>query len=714
MRTTTPTKRSASQAGLDISAAQPKRACRNPFIDDEEDELELPPPVVAPTRKVSVPSTPTVSPLSPFDSSRIISSDTFAEYQAQRQDELQVAEEAVFNSVTRLKHLNNDNLTLTIHNFLEREIRQSVYNRAIPFTSPSETKTRPVQTDASVASLRNSTVQTESLTGILISSTVQTDASVATLTSHATQTEDTTLALTSSASQTEPLPICESRSTQTTPIATPLPPLEPTWEDFYKKDLEAIKMTQPFVPENKVPVLTVKNKLREARIMTRNDSVASSVAGSSRHGSSQSINKGTIHMSSFSAPAPVPARKPSTAAAPTSVISIDDSDDDDDVPSAERNNLDASTRSSFHVGGTFGQGGYTYDDDTEGEDGYGAFDNGYSMGDYSSQGTYQVEPADFYGLGKGPHRSIDDQLRYQDRQSQIGSYPTPAAGHRLQMDAYSRAVGSTHRRRPGQQITKILEETSWGCPRVHDEARSVQLSWARDNFKLMKGFPLIEDVEFIVPDNKACPDGDCYWRSIAFHLYGSGKHWDLVKAEHLSYAYHVLSTPGHARHDLYSNELNQKFFKTASTADGGQIFRANMYQGLHLAHAWTPALMQQVTADLYNICVITFTRGDNMTITETAVRGSYNSRHIFLQFVDDNHFQPMCPNRFAPSEFRYPRVTAEATARFTYAPKANSSKTGVFHPWRNDFTREVPGPVPRLHGCDVESLRSFLGSHPTS
>ncbi|MDN8848378.1 hypothetical protein Q0M30_16180, partial [Staphylococcus aureus] len=90
------------------------------------------------------------------------------------------------------------------------------------------------------------------------------------------------------------------------------------------------------------------------------------------------------------------------------------------------------------------------------------------------------------------------------------------------------------------------------------------------------------------------------WRSIAFSLYGTDEHWDIVKAEHLSYVYHVLKNPSHARHELYSEKLNKKFFPTAAAQRNGETmakFHANMWQVLHLAHAWTPALMQQVTAD---------------------------------------------------------------------------------------------------------------------
>ncbi|ORY65504.1 uncharacterized protein BCR38DRAFT_432964 [Pseudomassariella vexata] len=179
----------------------------------------------------------------------------------------------------------------------------------------------------------------------------------------------------------------------------------------------------------------------------------------------------------------------------------------------------------------------------------------------------------------------------------------------------------------------------------------------------------------------------------------------------------VLTRPQHPRYELYQT-LNNRFFDTASPAsepDRGK-FKANIWQMLLLAHTWTPGVMQQITADLYNICIITFSyKADHLRefeVSEVSVRGTYNSRHIFLGFVNDNHFQPMTTNQYKMWEFRYPRVTVEATAAFAHAPKETSTKTTTQHPWRNEFTREIPPPVPRGHGCDVNKLREFMGSKP--
>ncbi|KAH8197113.1 hypothetical protein TruAng_008718 [Truncatella angustata] len=305
----------------------------------------------------------------------------------------------------------------------------------------------------------------------------------------------------------------------------------------------------------------------------------------------------------------------------------------------------------------------------------------------------------FYGFsGLDNPRQIQQELRFQNVEFNDGYLPSPQAGLRLFYDDFLYE---------GARVTL-------------DDDAAIAENWCSNPsaYEIAKGYPLVEAVEFVIHKNRARPDGDCYWRSISFCLHGTDKHWNIVKAEHLAYVHHVLEHPHHARYGLYSDLLNKKFFRTnSSTADGqGTMpgFRANMYQVLFLAHAWTPALMQQVTADLYNICVIMFTRErtgqQEWTISETAVRGSHNARHIFIQFVDGNHFQPMVPNHYTASEFRYPYVTVDKTAKYSNAPKATSTKTSLQHPWRNDFTKEVPPPVPRLHGCNTKELSNWLGS----
>ncbi|KAI1815342.1 hypothetical protein GGS20DRAFT_543979, partial [Poronia punctata] len=233
-----------------------------------------------------------------------------------------------------------------------------------------------------------------------------------------------------------------------------------------------------------------------------------------------------------------------------------------------------------------------------------------------------------------------------------------------------------------------------------------------DTVELYRGFPLIEDIEFAALGNHGTPSGDCYWRALSQHLQGTSERWALVKAEHLSYLYHVLRDPKHPRYELYNNSLNTKFYISSGSNQGQGAFKANIWQLLHMPHSWTPAAMQQVSADLYNIHLITFSISDSSdspeTCEEVSVRGAYNSRHVFLLYKD-RHFQPLIPNEHLSWEFRYPRLSASDTARYRNAPKAdNEEKTGLGHPWRNDWTGEVPPPVPRNYGCDLSRLSEMV------
>ncbi|KAK7745595.1 hypothetical protein SLS62_009772 [Diatrype stigma] len=385
----------------------------------------------------------------------------------------------------------------------------------------------------------------------------------------------------------------------------------------------------------------------------------------------------------------------------------------------------------------------------------------------SFYGLPRAAPQTVQGQGEaqGPSAAQRRQLRYQDnRDRYTGPKPGPQSGHQLRLKAYHEDIGSMHRRDPGVAIEAILERTSWGgvyddypapAPasdeddgdtndNAHHDAELQR--WFGSSCEVMRGFPLMEEVRFLVAGNHGTPNGDCYWRALSMHLYGgTGAHWDLVKAEHLAFVHHVLGQPRHPRHGLYARELNARFVATASPAAGGS-FRANLWQTLHLAHAWTPALMQQVTADLYNVCVVTFSvkereigegeggggggQGSHVIIdgeedgaaertvvhevTETTMRGSYNSRHLFLVYTNDCHYQPMIPADYYASEFQYPLPTPADTAKYRFAPKAAGGsavqKGALEHAWRREFTATAPLPVPRLHGCDVGELRYYMGS----
>ncbi|KAK8119044.1 uncharacterized protein PG998_003670 [Apiospora kogelbergensis] len=475
-----------------------------------------------------------------------------------------------------------------------------------------------------------------------------------------TATQTTTSAYDGVATQTESL--VSDASIQTNPVP------KPSLEEAYRNDLQYIRRATPLISTTNVT--TVKCRLRKVPTSTPSISRTRTVSY---------------------LPTPSMTRSSAPLRRSDVVSLVDDDDDDVSIVSTSQGNWRTGGHSGFVFGST--------------ED-LGDADVSESEGDEEA-----IQNVEFYGIQ--PTALSDRLLRYQDTRTRIGEYPSPTVGIRLDCRQYLHEIGSRHRRDPIARATSILQRSSWGITDpIVDDGTAIASNWTRRGAcQVYNGFPLVEDVEFIVHRNNPPqdPDGDCYWRSVAFCLYGSDEHWDVVKAEHLGYMYHVLSQPRHPRHYLYSKHLNSRFFDTSSV--GSPSFKANIWQLLHLAHAWTPAVVSQITADLYNICVIIFTL-ENGTAAETNVRGVYNSRHIFMCFTNGCHFQPMTPNHYDAWEFRYPRITIDATAKYVNAPKATSAKQTWEHPWRKEFSSTVLPPVPRLHGCDVEELRKFLGSKP--
>ncbi|KAI0444270.1 hypothetical protein F4803DRAFT_260828 [Xylaria telfairii] len=330
---------------------------------------------------------------------------------------------------------------------------------------------------------------------------------------------------------------------------------------------------------------------------------------------------------------------------------------------------------------------------------------------------YEPEAPQFYGYGdKWPLKEAERTLRYQDRYNDVGEIPGPKSGLRLNLDRYVEDTGINDDALGLEWVIESVYENTFYAGETLDEEQALRASWVNDKTaRLYNGFPLVESIGFVTLPNNSKPDGDCYWRALAYTLCGKPNRWDSIKADHQAYLRHVLSDKTHPRHELYA-KLNTQFFEThGPILKNGSFnitsaFKANLWQLLYMPHSWTPGVMQQITADLYNIHLITFTydAGKNMC-SDVSIRGAYNSRHVFMLF-NGFHFQPLVVNEYLGWEFRYPRVTLAGTARFSNAPKANSRKVkqATQHPWRNDWTKEVPPPVPRNHGCDLFQLRKYM------
>ncbi|KLU85978.1 hypothetical protein MAPG_04997 [Magnaporthiopsis poae ATCC 64411] len=237
---------------------------------------------------------------------------------------------------------------------------------------------------------------------------------------------------------------------------------------------------------------------------------------------------------------------------------------------------------------------------------------------------------------------------------------------------------------------------------VHKQRRR----WVEDRppqAAVLQGFPLVEDVEFLRAQNRD-DEGNCYWNAVAMHAYGRRDWGPRVKLEHLRFVEAVLANERHPRHAEYAR-VNERFVVTS--AEGvADPFVANMWQLLHLPGSWTPSWMTQVTADLYGLFVVLYTLQDEFggigadgrpVVTETTTRGSYNSRHIFLLFVDGNHYQPMIPNRHDAAEFRCPRPSRALTSGYKFGDSKRWGD-GTAHAWRLDASfcalgKRVPPPL---------------------
>ncbi|KAI1740146.1 hypothetical protein F4680DRAFT_419806 [Xylaria scruposa] len=256
----------------------------------------------------------------------------------------------------------------------------------------------------------------------------------------------------------------------------------------------------------------------------------------------------------------------------------------------------------------------------------------------------EPESSQFYGYSSTcKPKEAESTLRYQDRFSNVGEIPGPKTSLRLDLDHYVKDT-SINNDALGMEwnIENVHEETFYAGETL-DEEQALRSSWAKEPTTLYKGFPLVENIGFVAIGNHARPEGDCYWRALAYILYGQSTRWDLIKADHQAYLRHVLGDKTHPRHELYA-KLNTQFFESNGPALGK--FKANLWQLLHMPHSWTPGVMQQVTADLYNIHLVTFEyRRDNNLCSNVSVRGAYNSRHVFMLF-DGSHFQPLAVNEY--------------------------------------------------------------------
>lgn len=336
----------------------------------------------------------------------------------------------------------------------------------------------------------------------------------------------------------------------------------------------------------------------------------------------------------------------------------------------------------------------------------------------------------FYGLASSCNANeaniANDKIKYQDQSlARARKYPSRQNGMGFDMARLRRDMGWTSAVRTLQDV-----QPSWDHgmfmqhpPLGFDEA--VSRNWSRDSSSacLLSGFPMLGDVVMYRAMNYGGARSSCFFKALAYLVYGDQSLYQRVQSEHLQHFSDVLEWVDHPRHEMYTM-LNRQFWNTtisteASLANNPPIrdveAMANTYQILSIPQAWMPLDLLDITADLYNLFIVVYTitespSQDQPLVTEVNVKGSYNARHVFLLF-NGFHYQPMVPNEFLASEFTFPRVTYENVRGFQWTRDTDQGKSSINLRWRstwgNSLDRRI-GALPVDHVFYRETLRTVM------
>lgn len=144
-------------------------------------------------------------------------------------------------------------------------------------------------------------------------------------------------------------------------------------------------------------------------------------------------------------------------------------------------------------------------------------------------------------------------LTYQQRRLHVSQYPSPGM-LRFDMARLRRKVGT--RQKTDEQVAQITRAQLWGTatsvPRTLED--SLQQNWLKDDTvgvgaRLLRGLPLMEDVVFLRAGNYTGSRSNCFWKAVAYQVYGDNSFDVRVKAEHLEYFSEVLRWPQHPKRE---------------------------------------------------------------------------------------------------------------------------------------------------------------------
>lgn len=327
----------------------------------------------------------------------------------------------------------------------------------------------------------------------------------------------------------------------------------------------------------------------------------------------------------------------------------------------------------------------------------------------------------FYGQRVVQPEEADEMMRYQDQSlARQNKYPTRRNGLGFDMARLRRDKAWADDIRTLQDVQPSWDHGMFMSkpPVGFDEA--VSQNWTQDSSptSLLFGFPMLGDVVLYRAMNYGGARSACFFKALAYLVYGDQSLYQRVQAEHLQHYSDVLEWEDHPRHQLYT-VMNQKFYATTISTDNTSSplssevdTLANFFQLLSIPQAWMPLDMLDVTADLYNLFIVVYTINESSTrthplVTEVNVKGSYNARHVFLLF-NGFHYQPMVPNEFLASEFTFPRVTYENVKGLPWSRDTDQGKSSVDLRWRITWGANLDrrkGALPVDHVFYRESLR---------
>ncbi|KAJ4421806.1 hypothetical protein N0V82_003505 [Gnomoniopsis sp. IMI 355080] len=208
-------------------------------------------------------------------------------------------------------------------------------------------------------------------------------------------------------------------------------------------------------------------------------------------------------------------------------------------------------------------------------------------------------------------------LAYQKRRGRHGNqHPSPGMLC-FDMARLRRKVGM--RVKTDEEVAKVTSAQLWGtteCSTPKTFEDSLQQNWLKDvsvgvGARLIRGLPMMEDIVFLRAGNYIGTRSNCFWKAVAYQVYGDHSFDVRVKAEHLEYFSRVLRWSQHPKHALYT-EMNKTFYaaKVFDHSGVAEDIVANIFQLMTIPSSYTNSIMFEITADLYNLFITMYDIGE--------------------------------------------------------------------------------------------------------